>query len=160
MKQEEWGVDIVTTASQKALMCPPGIGLISVSPKAWKVVERDDRAPRFFWDFKKAREAAAKSETAFTSPVSLIMGLEESLEMIREETLPHVLARHKRLSSALRAGCEAMGLAPFGNANSLSPTVVVVKAPQAINGDDIIRGLYEHYGTVIAGSRNKLSGKI
>jgi aspartate aminotransferase-like enzyme len=160
MKQDEWGVDILATASQKALMCPPGIGLISVSAKAWKIVEKEDRVPRFFWDFRKARAAAEKSETAFTSPVSLIAGLKEALEMIHEEGMPQVLKRHKKLSSALRAGCTALGLASFGTATSLSPTVVALDVPEKLNGGEIVLRLYEQYGTVIAGSRNKLSGRV
>jgi aspartate aminotransferase-like enzyme len=160
MRQDEWGVDILATASQKALMCPPGIGLISVSPKAWKIVKREDSVPRFFWDFRKAKAAAEKSETAFTSPVSLIAGLKEALEMIHEEGLPQVLKRHKTMSSALRAGCAALGLSSFGMATSLSPTVVALDVPEKLNGGDIVRRLYEQYGTVIAGSRNKLSDRV
>jgi aspartate aminotransferase-like enzyme len=160
MKQDEWGVDIVASASQKALMCPPGIGLISVSAKAWKIVERENGVPRFFWDFRKAKDAAEKSETAFTSPVSLIAGLKEALEMIHDEGLAQVLKRHMKLSEALRVGCVALGLKEYGNAPSLSPTVVALDVPEKMNGDDIVRRLYERFGTVIAGSRNKLSGKV
>ncbi len=160
MKQDAWGVDIVASASQKALMCPPGIGLASVSAKAWKIVERENGVPRFFWDFRKAKAAAEKSETAFTSPVSLIAGLREALEMIHEEGLTQVLKRHKQLSAALRAGCAALGLNEFGKAASLSPTVVALEVPEKINGGDIVRRLYERFGTVIAGSRNKLSGRV
>ncbi len=160
MKQDDWGVDIVASASQKALMCPPGIGIVSVSQRAWKIVERENSVPRFYWDFRKAKAAAEKSETAFTPPVSLIAGLEEALEMIHEEGLPQVLNRHKKLSSALRAGCAAMGLNVFGKAASLSPTVVALDVPEKLNGGDIVRRLYERYGTVIAGSRNKLSGRV
>jgi aspartate aminotransferase-like enzyme len=160
MKQDEWGVDILATASQKALMCPPGIGLISVSAKAWKVADREGGVPRFFWDFRKAKAAAEKSETAFTSPVSLIAGLKEALEIIHEEGMPQVLKRHKKMSSALRAGCAALGLGSFGTATSLSPTVVALDVPEKLNGGEIVRRLYEEFGTVIAGSRNKLSDRV
>jgi aspartate aminotransferase-like enzyme len=160
MKQDEWGVDIVASASQKCLMCPPGIGLISVSEKAWKIIERENGSPRYYWDFRKAKESAEKSETAFTSPVSLIAGLKVALEMIHEEGLPQVLARHRRMSTALRAGCAAMGVPAYGRADVFSPTVVALEVPEKLNGDDIVRGLYKKHRTVIAGSRNKLSGKV
>jgi len=160
MKQDEWGVDIIASASQKCLMCPPGIGVASVSQKAWKIVEREDRLPRYYWDFRKTMASAEKSETAFTAPVSLIAGLKVALEMIHEEGLPQVLARHRKLSTALRAGCAALGVAGYGEAGALSPTVVALQVPDKLNGGDIVKRLYEKHRTVIAGSRNKLSGRV
>jgi aspartate aminotransferase-like enzyme len=160
MKQDEWGVDIVASASQKCLMCPPGIGVVSVSEKAWKIVQREDRLPRYYWDFRKTMASAEKSETAFTAPVSLMAGMRVALEMIHEEGLRKVLVRHLRLSSALRAGCAALGLAGYGEAGALSPTVVALQVPEGMNGGDIVKRLYEKHRTVIAGSRNKLVGKV
>jgi aspartate aminotransferase-like enzyme len=160
MRQDDWGVDVVVSSSQKALMCPPGIGLASVSPKAWRIVNRDSGMPRFYWDFRKARTSIEKSETPFTTPVSLVAGLQEALEMIHEEGLTAVLARHRRLSAALRAGCEALGFRTFGAADSLSSTVVALEVPPALNGGDIVRYMYERFQTAIAGSRNKLSGRV
>jgi aspartate aminotransferase-like enzyme len=160
MRQDEWGVDMVASASQKALMCPPGVGAISMSGKAWQTVNRDDRLPRFYWDFRKARAAVEKPETPFTTPVSLMTGLHEALEMIHEEGLPDVLARHQRLSCALRAGCAALGLTSYPKAEKVSSTVVCLNVPEKLNGKDIVRRLKERHGTVIAGSRNKLDGRV
>lgn len=155
MLQDEWGVDIVVSASQKALMNPPGVGLVSMSPKAWEVAGRDDRVPRFYWDFRKAMASVEKTETPFTTPVALMAGLREALEMIHEEGLSKVLERHRRLSDALRAGCAALGLTEFGQGNS--STVVCLETER---GREIVRHMYERHGTVIAGSRNKLDGKV
>jgi len=160
MRQDEWGIDILVSASQKCLMTPPGIGLASLSAKAWSIVNREDRLPRFYWDFRKARAAAEKLETPFTAPVALIAGLKEALEMIHEETLPCVLERHRRLAHALRTGCAALGLSPFGEEKARSSTVVVMALPEKLNGADIVCRLYERYRTVIAGARNRLAGKI
>lgn len=162
MRQDEWGVDIVASSSQKALMCPPGLGLVSMSPKAWQVASRDDRLPRYYWDFRKAMAAAEDSGTAFTTPVALMAGLVEALEMIHEEGLPRVLTRHCRLSSALRAGCEALGLRSFPRVEAarISSTVVCLNVPEGLKGSDIVRGMYQRHGTVIAGSRNKLEGRV
>ncbi|HYL73065.1 MAG TPA: alanine--glyoxylate aminotransferase family protein [Bryobacteraceae bacterium] len=160
MRQDDWGVDIVASSSQKALMCPPGIGIASVSPKAWDIVKRDTAMPRFYWDFRKAMNAGEALETPFTPAVSMILGLREALEMIHEEGLEQVLARHLRLSAALRAGCAALGLSSFPQAGTLSNTVVALNVPENLNGGDIVRRLYEGYGTVIAGSRNKLAGRV
>lgn len=160
MRQDDWGVDIVVSASQKALMCPPGLGLASISDKAWRVINRDDRGPSFYWSFSKALASMEKSETAFTAPVGLVAGLCEALEMIHAEGLPNVLHRHRRLSTALRAGGLALGLAEFGRAPILSSTVVAFQVPEELDGARIVRTLYENHRTVIAGSRNRLSGRV
>ena len=160
LRQDEWGVDIVVTGSQKALMCPPGLGLASVSDKARKVIERADRCPRFYWDMRKALAVVDNQETAFTCPVSLLFGLHEALKMIHEEGLPQVFARHERLSRALRAGCVALGLPAFGDPAAASRTVVVASVPEPLTGGAIVRHMNETYNTMIAGARNKLTGKV
>src|SRR3954470_19045171 len=109
MKMDAWGADIVVSGSQKSLMCPPGIGVAAVSPKAWKVIDRDGRVPTFFADFRRARASLDKDGTPFTPPVTLVYGLLEALRMIDEEGLANVLTRHGRLASALRAGVQALG---------------------------------------------------
>src|SRR5260221_320187 len=160
-RQDDWHVDILLSASQKALMCPPGIGLVSVGTKAWPVVERADRAARFFWDFRRAKAAIDKSETAFTPPLSLIVRLREALRMIDEEGLANVHARHRRLAAALRAGGEALGLRIFTAPSARrSDTVSVFRVPDALEGGAIVRHLYEHHHTVIAGARNRLAGRV
>jgi aspartate aminotransferase-like enzyme len=155
MRQDEWGMDVVASASQKALMCPPGLGLISISAKAWDVVRRDDRLPRYYWDFRKAVASVEKDETPFTTPVAMMAGLREALEMIHEEGLANVLERHRRLAAALRAGCAALGLPNFGEGNS--NTVVCLETQR---GREIVRAMYARHRTVIAGSRNQLDGSV
>jgi aspartate aminotransferase-like enzyme len=160
MRQDEWGIDVLISASQKALMCPPGLGLASVSAKAQAMVNRDSGMPRYYWDFRKAIPPVERSETPFTPPMPLVTGLSESLEMIHEEGLPAVRERHRRLSTKLREGCVALGFQAFGQPAAWSSTVVVLEVPEGMNGADIVRDMYEHHRTVIAGSRNKLSGKV
>lgn len=160
MKQDEWGVDIVVSASQKALMCPPGLGLASVSAKGWRVIGRKGWSPGYYWSFTRSLASIEKGETPFTAPVGLIAGLVEALEMIHAEGLPAVLERHRRLSSALREGGVALGLERFGRGADVSATVVVFGVPEGLDGGAIVRAIYERYGTVIAGARNKLSGRV
>jgi aspartate aminotransferase-like enzyme len=124
MRQDAWGVDIVVSASQKALMCPPGLSLVSVSDKAWAVIERDTPLPRFYLDLRRSRASFAKGETTYTPPVSIVQGLAESLSMIEEEGLPNVLQRHQRLSAGMKAGAAAIGLANFATSKLQSPTVL------------------------------------
>lgn len=160
MRQDEWGVDVLVTASQKALMCPPGLGLASVSDKAWARI--NDGRPRscFYWDFIKARDWARKGQTAFTPPVSLIYGLHEALMMIHEEGLDQVLARHQILSKALEVGVAALGLPLFPTSPMTSNTVGVFTVPDGIDGTDIIKRMYQDLGSVIAGARNMYRGKM
>jgi aspartate aminotransferase-like enzyme len=160
MQQDAWGVDVLVAASQKALMCPPGLGLVSISDKAWDVIDRDDGRARFYWDFRRARDAMTKGQTAFTAPVSLVVALREALHMIDEEGLPEVLMRHRRLAAALRAGCAALGLPSFPKAATLSDTVVVLATPDGLDSSVVVRHMYERYGTVVAGARNRLKGKV
>lgn len=160
MQQDAWGVDLLISASQKALMCPPGIGLASVSDKAWALIDEDDGKQRFYWDFRKAKNAATKGQTAFTPPVTLLAGLREGLRMIEEEGIPNVLARHRRLGEALRAGGAALNLSIFTKAPILSDTVTVFNVPEGLHASAIVGNMYKEYGTVIAGARNKLDGTV
>jgi aspartate aminotransferase-like enzyme len=130
-----------------------------LSDKAWSVI-RQHGGPRFYWDFRKAQDSIEKDEMTFTAPVSLIAGLHVALHMIHAEGLGRVLARHRRLANALRAGCAAIGLRSFPNSPLLSNTVSVFHTPDGLDGGTIVRRLYEKHRTVIAGARNKLSGKV
>jgi aspartate aminotransferase-like enzyme len=141
-------------------MCPPGLGLASLSAKALAVINREDAPTPFYFSFRRAYTGAEKSESAFTAPVSLIAGLHEALTMIHEEGLPNVLTRHKTLSTALREGGKALGLGIFGNAPVLSSTVVVFSLPETLEGGQIVKALYDRYRTVIAGARNRLAGRV
>jgi aspartate aminotransferase-like enzyme len=160
MRMDAWGIDILVAASQKALMCPPGMGFAAVSEKAMRVVERADTVPRFSFDFRRAKAALDKGETAFTPPVSLVLALREALMMIEEEGLPAVLERHRRLAAALRAGFIALGLPMFPTAPALSATVTVGVVPDGMDAGAIVRHMHARYRTVIAGQRTKLQGRV
>jgi aspartate aminotransferase-like enzyme len=160
MLQDQWGVDIAVSAAQKCLMCPPGVAIASISEKAWPIIRRAGGAGRFYLDFRRAADAWAKGETAFTPPVSLIRGLHVALQMIHDEGLANVLARHARLANALRAGANALGLATFTCAGRLSNTLSVFRVPEGLDGRKIVKRLADKHGTIIAGARNKLDGKV
>lgn len=152
MRADDWGVDIVVSASQKCLMCPPGLGIASVSEKAWRVIERDDRGPRGYFDYRKFRPNSEKGEPTYTAPVAMLNALDEALTMIGESGLAETLARHKRHNRALAAGLEALGCTVFPTATP-SPTLVVVRTPGGISAPGLIGQLSERYNCVIAGSR-------
>ncbi len=161
MAMDSWGADIVVSASQKSLMCPPGIGLAAISAKAWKIIERDGRVPSFFADFRRAKASLDKGETPFTPPVTLVYGLLEALRMIDEEGLGNVIERHRRIGAALRAGVQALGLELYNQPGTASNTVTAMKVPQGLEGGTIVQHLRERYRTVIAGARApRQSGKV
>jgi len=159
MHMDEWGLDVVIAASQKSLMCPPGLAIAAVSERAMRAAEDASGIPRFSFDFRKAKASLAKGETPFTPPVSLILGLREALHMINEEGLAAVLARHARLASALRVGFEALGF-PMYPAGNFSPTVTVGVVPEGLDGATIVRHMYRNYRTVIASQRTKLDNRV
>lgn len=161
MRMDAWNADIVAAASQKSLMCAPGIGFAAIGAKAWKVINRDGRVPSFFADFRRAKASLDRDETPFTPPVTLVYGLLEALRMIDEEGMSNVLRRHSRLAAALRAGVQALGLELYSQPNTSSATVVAMKVPQGLNGGSIVQHLRERYHTVIAGARHpRQTGKV
>jgi aspartate aminotransferase-like enzyme len=157
MRMDERGVDVLASASQKCLMCPPGLGIAAISDKAWEVARCDDRMPRYLWDFRRAMGSADKTETAFTTPVAAVVALHTALEMIHSEGLPKVLERHRRLSGTLRDGCAALGMPSFAR-EGLSNTVVALDVLGRVK--EIVCGMYGRFGSVIAHSRNKLSCRV
>jgi aspartate aminotransferase-like enzyme len=159
IRMDEWGVDVLVTASQKSLMCPPGLAIAAVSGKARHVIDAAQGIPRFFFDFRRAKASLDKNETPFTPPVSLIFGLREALAMIEEEGLAEVLRRHARLSAALRAGFVALGF-PMFPAGNFSSTVTVGVVPEGLDGSTIVRHMYANYRTVIASQRTKLDNRV
>ena len=161
MKMDAWAADIVVAASQKSLMCAPGIGIAAIGVKAWKVINRDGRVPIFFADFRRAKAALDNNEAPFTPPVTLVYGLLEALRMIDEEGISKVLGRHSRLAAALRAGVQALGLELYNQPNTSSATVVAMKVPQGLEGGIIVQHMRERYHTVIAGARHpSQTGKV
>lgn len=158
IKTDELGIDVHIAGSQKGLMLPPGLALVSVSEKAWKRAETS-KMPRFYFNFKKERENLQKNQTNFTSAVTLIIGLNESLRLLKAEGLENVFRRHARLALAMRRGVEAMGLKLFAK-DSPSNSVTAIEAPPGIDGQAIYKNLRERYGITGAGGQDRLKGRI
>lgn len=162
MHMDAWGVDVLVAGSQKALMCPPGLGLLAASEKAWPIIRRDSGMPRFFFDLRRARDSFDKGESTFTPAISMLYALDAALDMIHEEGLANVLSRHARLARGFKAGAVAMGLENFAKVPlaDQSNTVACFHVPEGLDGSRLIRRLYEKHRTVIAGARNRLQGKM
>ncbi len=158
IRTDEWGLDVVVTGSQKALALPPGLAFVSVSEKAWRQSEKAKNA-KFYFNFKKEREALAKNQTAYTAAVSLIVGLDQSLRALKEEGLQNVFARHQLLARAIREAMKGLGLSLFPK-ESPSDSVTAISAPAGYDGQAIYKDLRVKYGITAAGGQDDLKGKV
>jgi aspartate aminotransferase-like enzyme len=158
IKTDAWGIDVVVTGSQKALMLPPGLAFVSVSDKAWQLAEKAKNGA-FYFNFKKERESQIKNQTAYTPAVSLIVGLKEVLSMLKAEGLDAVFARQAALAKAMREGVKAAGLALFPK-ESPSDALTAISAPDGVDGQAVYKNLRVQYGITAAGGQDHLKGKI
>ena len=158
LKTDDWGVDVMIGGSQKGVMLPPGIAFVSVSEKAWAKAETC-KMPKFYFNFKKERENLAKNQTNFTSPVTLIIGLNESLRMLQAEGLENVFKRHAWLADATRKAVQAIGLELYPK-ESPSNAVTAIMTPPGIDGQAVYKNLREKYGITAAGGQDKARGKV
>ncbi|GBE06881.1 MAG TPA: alanine--glyoxylate aminotransferase family protein [Nitrospirae bacterium] len=158
IKTDAWGIDIMVGGSQKGLMLPPGLAFVSVSEKAWKKAKKAS-SPKFYFNFKKERVSQAKNQTNFTSAVTLIIGLDESLKMLQKEGLKNVFKRHKKLAAATRQAVKAIGLELFAR-ESPSDSLTAIVAPKGLDGQEIYKTLKDKYGITAAGGQGRARGKI
>lgn len=158
IKTREWGLDVVVTGSQKGLMLPPGLSMVSVSSKAWAAAERSD-LPKYYFDLRKERKNLSKNQNAYTPAVSLMIGLREVLAEIRDEGLENIFKRHSTLARATRAAVQAMGLELFARDNP-SNALTAVRSPEGIDGEEVVKALRGGYGVWLAGGQDRVKGKV
>jgi len=158
LRTDEWGIDIMVGGSQKGVMLPPGIAFVSVSEKAWQRAETS-RMPKFYFNLRKERENLAKNQTNFTSPVTLIIGLNAGLQMLKTEGLENVFKRHEKLANATRKAVQAIGLELYPK-ESPSNAVTAIMTPPGIDGQAVYKNLREKYGITAAGGQDRAKGKI
>jgi aspartate aminotransferase-like enzyme len=157
-RTDDWNVDICCTGSQKALMMPPGLAFVSVSDKAWKVIDKVPSPRTFYFDLKKARKNLESSDTPWTPAHTLIRALRVSLKKIRAEGIDHILATQARNGAAARAAFVAMGLKIF----PVRPTsaLTVGEMPPGIDSSGLLNKLEKQYGLKLANGQDTLKGKI
>jgi aspartate aminotransferase-like enzyme len=154
---DAWGVDIVVAGSQKGLMVPPGLAFVSVSKKAWALVEKA-ALPTFYLSFKKHKKMVDKNDTPYTPAVSLIRGLRETVALIKAEGRSTMMANAARYAEAIRAGMQGVGLTLFSQ--SPSNAVTAVSMPDGTDADALIKVLRDRFGVTFAGGQDALKGKI
>jgi aspartate aminotransferase-like enzyme len=159
LETDAWGLDVVASGAQKALMTPPGLAMVSASPAAW---ERNAAAtsPRFYWDWERTRKGQATLDAPVTPPVSLVAGMNVALGMLLEEGLEAAFDRHRRLGRACREGLKAMGLELSSPDDDSSAVVTAARAPEGIDSDELVLLLRDRHGVTLAPGQGELKGKI
>lgn len=152
IEMDRWGIDVLVTASQKALMAPPGLALVAAGKRAMTNAQKN-RIPRYFFDFSRMRAAVDEGTTTYTPALSSIFGLQAALALIEKEGLPAVYSRHQRLSKACRDGLSGLGLQPFAKKGFESPSVTSMLVPTGFSASAVRQRLQDQHATFIAQGR-------
>jgi aspartate aminotransferase-like enzyme len=158
-RMDDWGYDVVVTASQKAFAAPPGIAMFAASRRAWERMERS-AVPRFYFDARKAREFAKTGQTPWTPPISIVFALDVALGRYHAEGQDAVYERHARYARSVRAALAALGFSILSRPDAHSVTVVAAYPPEGVDASALLKRLRERYGVVLSGGQGDLSGKI
>jgi aspartate aminotransferase-like enzyme len=154
---DAWNIDVVVSGSQKALMCPPGLAMVSVPGH---VLARATSSRSFYFDWRLNKRAQDALDAAFTPAVSLVRSLDAALGLLLDAGLPTAFERHIRLGRAARAGIKAMGLELFSPDDDSAAVVTAVRCPEGIDGDVLLRHLRDRHGVTLAPGQGALKGKI
>lgn len=160
LETEQWGVDVVVSGSQKALMLPPGLAFITAGPRAWRLIERST-SPRYYFSLPLAKAVWDKEQdTPFTPAITLIIALAAALRLIRREGLDRILARHRKNAEAIRHAATALGLALFADPACASQAITAITVPAGVDGKKLVKVMRDQYGVTIAGGQAEMAGKI
>jgi aspartate aminotransferase-like enzyme len=157
-EMDDWGVDLVVSASQKAWMASPGIAIAAIGPRAWAAADAA-RMPRFYWDFREARTFAELGQTPWTPAISVVYGLHVGVERLRQEGRSRTWARHAAIAAGVAAGMEALGLTLVARPGERSPTVTAAWLPGDLDWGPFNAAMRDR-GLVVAGGQGRLAGKI
>ena len=153
-----WGLDVLIGGSQKAFMIPPGLALLSISPKAWRLSETST-LPHYYFDLKKEKKSGEAGESSWTPATSLILALAESLRYIKQLGMEQLVENAQLLAHATRAAVVAMGLELF-SAGSPAASATAVKAPRGMDSGVIIKEVRNRFGAIIANGQGTMKGQI
>lgn len=154
-----WGIDYLMSGSQKAWMCPPGVTIAAIGPRAWRAYD-ESTYPKFFWDAGPMRDLAKDGHTVTTPPESLDYALDAAARMIEAEGLENVYARHAALGAQTRAGIEAMGLELLAEPGFESNTVTAVQLPEGLSAKSVSKQLFDEFGVTVAGGQAHIADSI
>ena len=160
-----WGIDVIIGGSQKALMIPPGLAYCAVSERAWKRMETA-KSPRYYFDFRRERKAAAKGESAYTPATSLFAALAAALDFIRQMGDGDLVAGRKALvdnaelaAEMTRAGAQALGLKLFA-ASAPAAALTAIRSPNSVDSGAIVKQFRESFAAVVANGQGEMKGQL
>jgi len=159
LETDAWGLDVVVAGSQKALMTPPGLSLVTVSEAAWERARRSTM-PRFYFDWERTRAALEGGSTPFTPAVTVVASLDVALGLLLEEGLDAAFARHAALGRACREGAKAMGLELFSPDEERSAIVTAILTPDGVNAKELVLQLRDRFGITVAGGHGELGTRM
>ncbi|MGJ7912667.1 pyridoxal-phosphate-dependent aminotransferase family protein [Neobacillus sp. LXY-1] len=159
-EMDKWGIDILVTGSQKAMMLPPGLSLLSISEKAWRVIEKNHTSS-YYLDLLSYRDWAENGMTPNTSAISLIFGLSAVCDLIEEEGgFSQTIARHELMKNMVRSAMKALSIGLLTSDEYASPTITAIWAPKGLELPLFLSHLKQKYYLDFAGGLGHLQGKI
>ena len=157
---DEWGIDCLLTGSQKGLMLPPGMAFVALSPRAWARAEQV-RPTCFYFDLIGERENCAKDQTHYTSPISLMVGLNEALKMLFEYGMENVFRKQYALMKMARAGVEAMGLELFVKEEKYNTWgLTSIRLPEGVKASPVIAKAWNDCSVILTAGQGELKEKV
>src|SRR5438093_771789 len=158
---DAWGVDVAIGGSQKAFSATPGLSFVSISPAAWEATKTAGN-PRFYFDWALYKQAydLKSPENPFTPAISLMLGMRAALRRYFDEGPEAVLERHRLLSAGVKEGIRALGLDLSGEHLERAWAVTAVKAPEGIDGDELVAKVRADHGIILAPGQAPMKGKV
>lgn len=156
---DNWNVDVCCSASHKGFMLPPGIAFVSVSDKAYAVIEKCT-TPRMYFDLRAAKKAWEKTDTAFTPAIGIVIALVESIKFFKEHGIENLFVHYERLAKATRCAAQALGLDLLADESCISNVLTAIHVPDSVDGGKLVKIMRDVHGVTIAGGQGHLKGKI
>ncbi len=157
LEMDAWGIDVVVSGSQKGFMLPPGLGFVSMNKRAQERMPASD-LPKYYFDLTAALKAYAKNDTPYTPAVSLIRGLNATLELMLKEGVVAGWQRHAEVAKWVRSKAESIGLKVFGD--NVSNAVTAIIMPQGISSGDLIKSMRDDSHVIMANGQAELQGRV
>ncbi|MGV9802814.1 pyridoxal-phosphate-dependent aminotransferase family protein [Mycobacterium sp. NPDC003449] len=159
-RHDEWKVDVTVSGSQKGLMLPPGLSFNAVSDKALEA-HKSSKLPKSYWDWTPILAANANGFWPYTPATNLLYGLEVALQMLYDEGLPQVFARHQRHAAATRAAVRAWGLEVLClDEREHSGSLTAVLVPENVDADQIRSIILDRFDMSLGTGLSKLAGRV
>lgn len=159
LPMDDWGIDVVATASQKAWMAPPGVGVIAVNDKAWQAHEASEM-PKFYFDIALYRQYLEIGQPPFTPALPTVFGLDRALRQLVEEGIESVLSRHAARAQQTRDGLRALGIKLFAEDEVASDTVTAAYVPESVDAAELVSTMRDEHSVEISGGQGPLRGVI